>query len=83
MSRYTVPAVESHTLAYGFDHVLGPFFSLFDENDDIVEEADYLFAGLTCKHLALYLIAHADAGLIPSTPRLTYHIDRLVLDLTI
>ena len=73
------------TVYYGFDHALGPWVELQDnDGPHIVEEASYRFnTDFDCHALAHYLRMHAAGGYIDLTPRLALHIMVLDLDLPV
>lgn len=56
MSRYTFPCASNpdHTFSFGFDHALGYFYDIYDEQLDVmVEEKSSMFDRLTGIHLAI------------------------------
>ena len=87
MSRYCIPSycyepvlddsVESGTIAYGFDHAVGYFFQVLDEQDEPMIDADSTFDGLSGMVLAQTLLHMRQDGFnIPAA-----HIIRAAHDL--
>ena len=89
MSRYTLPFLDNDRIvpntfiAYGFDHILGPFMDVFID-DECTDEFAYLFdRSFDCHELAFHLKILIQARAIPNVLRTHQHIRRLVLDLPI
>jgi hypothetical protein len=91
MSRYWAkPQVEAmDTVAYGFDHIVGPFLQIWMRGQDQGEkpeiDKEYLASKgkFNCHALAGVLDTFRWGGLIANTPELAYNIDRLYKDLEI
>jgi len=91
MSRYVASSIveleggpDYGEVAYGFDHVVGPFFQRFDAQSELVEDVDYLSdRQFDCHALAEKLQAMVWLGDIESSVRLHRHIAILWLDMAI
>ena len=84
MSRYTLPFEHGGLLAYGFDHILGPFADILDEDDDEIESHSYFFdRSFDCHALAELLTTFIVDQAVPDILRTRQHIRKLWLDLPI
>jgi hypothetical protein len=93
MSRFTLSLIDVTTtqqfsdayIAYGFDHILGPYFELII-NEKTTEILAYRLkhsSDFDCHALAFQLIALTEARAIPNILRTRQHVHRLNLDLPI
>lgn len=73
MSRYCV-TLERGSVAYGFDHALGYFYTRYDGEGEVVEDHDTLFSGLTHGKLL---------GLLEGVPIPEEHRSLIALDLPV
>ena len=88
MSRYQTSR-KGQTIAYGFDHMCGYFYQLFDAEDELLEESDSLFDNLTGPRLAETLCGGEDALIAvlsntadPPSGVDREHLDAMMLDIS-
>ena len=73
MSRYTFSEPNGNEVAYGFDHIVGPFYQRFTPTtqpsedgtaSECLEDIDYMFSNgrFDCHALAERLQGHVDAS---------------------